>query len=88
MPISASISKRIIRLYQQYAPPENSDVELTKREKEILALLVDGLSFAQISDKLYISFNTVVNHMRKVYEKMQVHTKSEVVAKAIREGLV
>ncbi|MFQ3607086.1 MAG: ATP-binding protein [Chloroherpetonaceae bacterium] len=88
MPISASIAKRIIRLYQQYAPPENSGVELTKREKEILALLVEGLSFAQISDKLFISFNTVVNHMRKVYEKMHVHSKSEVVAKAIREGLV
>ncbi len=88
MPISASIAKRIIRLYQQYAPPEHSTVDLTKREKEILSLLVDGLSFAQISDKLYISFNTVVNHMRKVYEKMHVHSKSEVVAKAIREGLV
>lgn len=88
MPISASIAKRIIRLYQQYAPPENSGVELTKREKEILSLLVKGLSFTQISDKLFISFNTVVNHMRKVYEKMHVHSKSEVVAKAIREGLV
>jgi signal transduction histidine kinase/DNA-binding NarL/FixJ family response regulator len=88
MPISAGIAKRIIRLYQQYAPSENSSASLTKREKEILSLLVKGLSFAQISDKLFISFNTVVNHMRKVYEKMHVHSKSEVVAKAIREGLV
>jgi signal transduction histidine kinase/DNA-binding NarL/FixJ family response regulator len=88
MPISAGIAKRIIRLYQQYAPSENSSASLTKREKEILSLLVKGLSFAQISDKLFISYNTVVNHMRKVYEKMHVHSKSEVVAKAIREGLV
>ncbi len=88
MPISAGVAMRIIHLYQQYAPPENSDVGLTKREKEILALLVEGLSFAQISDKLFISFNTVVNHMRNVYEKLHVHSKSEVVAKAIREGLI
>jgi len=61
---------------------------LRKREKEILALLVDGLSDKMISDKLNIAYFTVNNHIRKMYEKLAVHSQAEAVSKALREKLL
>ena len=55
---------------------------------EILHLLVEGYNNQAISDKLFISIETVRNHIRHIYEKLQVHSKSQAVVKAIREGLV
>src|SRR5688572_16905171 len=54
---------------------------LTKREKEILLLLMDGLSYKEIATKCFISIDTINSHIRKVYTKLNVHSRSEIAAK-------
>ncbi len=88
MPMSPAVARKISDLYIRFAPDEQPDIQLTPREKEILALLVDGLNFTMIAEKLFISFETVRNHSRKIYEKLHVHSKSEAVAKALKHGLI
>ncbi len=87
-PMTASIAKKVLTLFKKYVPVQNKDFSLTKREKEILHFLVEGKDSFNIGDKLFISVQTVRNHIRHIYEKLQVHSKSQAVVKAIREGLV
>lgn len=88
MPMSPAVAKKISKLYTQFAPVDSPAVQLTGREKEILALLVEGLNFTMIAEKLFISFETVRNHSRKIYDKLHVHSKSEAVSKALKHGLI
>ena len=87
-PMTASIAKRVLTLFKKYIPNQQDDYSLTVRELEILNLLVEGMSNASIAKRLFISIQTVRNHIRHIYEKLQVHSKSQAVVKAIREGLV
>ena len=68
--------------------PLPGDYHLTNREKEILKYLVDGLAKKEISAKLFISYHTVDNHVRNIYEKLEVHSSSGAVAKALKENLL
>jgi DNA-binding NarL/FixJ family response regulator len=61
---------------------------LTEREKEILQLLVEGESYKIVADRLYISFFTVQTHIKHIYEKLHVNSKTEAVTKALKENLV
>ena len=61
---------------------------LTTREKQVLKLLVDGLSYKLISAQMDISIDTVRSHIKKLYEKLKVNSKSEAVSKALKNGLV
>ena len=61
---------------------------LTPREREVLTLLVDGLGQAEIARRLYISFKTVGKHIEHILAKLDVHTRAQAVARALREGLV
>ena len=87
-PMTPGIASKVLQLFKKHIPQKNNEYKLTKRESEILELLVDGLSNQAISDKLFISVETVRNHIRHIYEKLQVHSKSQAVVKALREGLV
>jgi DNA-binding NarL/FixJ family response regulator len=87
-PMTPSIAKNVLTLFKKHIPQKNEDFLLTQREQEILHLLVEGLGNQSIADKLFISVQTVRNHIRHIYEKLQVHTKSQAVVKAIRKGLV
>ncbi|HOJ90283.1 MAG TPA: LuxR C-terminal-related transcriptional regulator, partial [Saprospiraceae bacterium] len=60
----------------------------TDREKEILQLLVEGDSYKLVADKLFISFFTVQTHIKHIYEKLHVNSKTEAVTKALKENLV
>lgn len=64
------------------------DYNLTSREKEVLGLLTEGDSPKMIAKTLFISEQTVGNHIRHIYEKLQVHTRGEMIAKALREKIV
>lgn len=87
-PISASIAHKVLRMFRDYAPtPEMCD-DLTPREREILIALVDGLDYKQIAERHFISLDTVRNHIRHIYEKLHVHSKSEAVSKALKQRLV
>jgi len=65
-----------------------ADHPLTDREREILAALAAGHSYESSGAALGISVNTVRNHIRSAYDKLEVHTKSEAVCKAVRAGLI
>lgn len=87
-PMTGSIASKVLSLFKQYIPQKSAHYSLTKREIEILNLLVEGFDNHQIADSLFISFDTVRNHIRHIYKKLQVHSKSQAVVKALREGLV
>jgi DNA-binding NarL/FixJ family response regulator len=87
-PMSPEVAKRVIRLFQEFVPPKTSPCHLTPQEKELLKLLVAGHSYKSAAFEMKISYHTVSFHLRNIYEKLQVHSKSEAVSKALREKLV
>lgn len=86
-PMSPTMANKVLRFFQAQGATPN-DYSLTEREKNILALLVDGLSYKMIADRESISFHTVNSHVRKIYEKLHVHSLGEAVSKALREKLL
>jgi len=87
-PMSPEVASRVITLFREIRPPERADYELTPHESRLLKLLVDGHNYTTAAEELDVSYNTVKFHMRHIYEKLQVHSKSEAVAKAMRERLI
>ena len=89
-PMSSHIARKVIDFFQQKnkVSPKGSQQILTPREREILSGLVEGNSFKVIADTLFISIETVRFHFRNIYKKLHVHSQSEAVAKAIKEGLI
>ena len=88
MPMTPRIARQIVELFKHYAPAKTTDFSLTSREKEILHLLVEGLNYGMIAERLFISLDTVRNHIRHIYEKLHVHSKSQAVAKAIKNKVL
>lgn len=86
-PMSPEVARRVITLFRDVRPPARVDYELTPHETRLLRMLVEGHSYKTASAELNVSVNTVKFHLRHIYEKLQVHTKSEAVAKALRHGL-
>ncbi|MEO8554926.1 MAG: response regulator transcription factor [Kofleriaceae bacterium] len=84
-PMSPEVARHVIRAFQPQAEPATA---LTPQEKKLLALLADGYSYQNAAGQLAISINTIRNHVRSVYDKLRVHTKSEAVAKALKLGLL
>jgi len=87
-PMSPEVASRVIALFREFRPPERADYELTPHESRLLRLLVEGHNYTTAAEELKVSYNTVKFHIRHIYEKLQVHSKSEAVAKAMRERLV
>ncbi len=87
-PMSPHIALKVLRLFQRTGPPPRIDGSLTPRELELLGLLAEGHSYRAAGEAMGITANTVRNHVRSVYEKLHVHSRSEAVSKAIRAGLV
>jgi DNA-binding NarL/FixJ family response regulator len=87
-PMSPEVATRVIAVFRELRPPERADYDLTPHESRLLKLLVDGHNYTTAAEELSVSYNTVKFHMRQIYAKLQVHSKSEAVAKAMRERLV
>ena len=87
-PMTASVARKVLNLFTTVAPPTLPEVHLTARETEILQHLVTGSSYKKISKDLFISFDTVNSHIKRIYEKLQVHSKTEAVTKALKHKLV
>jgi len=68
-------------------PPEGAG-SLSRRELEVLTLVAQGLNNRAIAEQLFISENTVKNHIRNIHEKLQVHSRMEAVVRAVREGVL
>jgi DNA-binding NarL/FixJ family response regulator len=89
-PMSSRIARQVITSFQNYSNGKilNSQYNLSNREKEVLHHLGDGSNYQEIADELFISIDTVRHHIRNIYKKLQVHSQSEAVAKAIRKKLI
>ncbi len=91
-PMSPTIARKVLNKLKTEnpvaVPARTNSYHLTSREKEILACLVDGLSYKMIAAKLFISYETVRSHVKNIYEKLHVASLTEVVAKAIKQRIV
>jgi DNA-binding NarL/FixJ family response regulator len=86
-PMSPSIARMVLSSMQQKPTVQNL-YQLTTRETEILATLSKGNSYKLIASDMQISIDTVRTHIKKIYEKLQVHSQTEAVSKALQEKLV
>ena len=89
-PINPYIARKMLGFFSRLGPlrPAEDDYGLSRREKEILQLLVDGLTLKSIAGELHLSYHTVSNHLRNVYAKLHVRSRSGAIAKALREKLL
>jgi DNA-binding NarL/FixJ family response regulator len=87
-PMSPEVAQRVVRLFREFRPPDRASYHLTPQETELLKLLVDGHHYKTAADEMDISVNTISFHLKNIYVKLRVHSKSEAVAKALREHLV
>ena len=87
-PMSPEIARRVITVFRDFRPPERASYRLTPQETELLKLMVDGHHYKTAAREMGISTNTVSFHLKHIYQKLQVHSKSEAVAKALRERLI
>lgn len=81
--MNGQVARKLLEYFsrrKRYEPDLDS-YNLTKREKEILLLLMDGFSYKEIAAKCFISIDTLNSHIRKVYTKLNVHSRSEIAAR-------
>jgi DNA-binding NarL/FixJ family response regulator len=83
-PMTAHIARKVVSSFQQTAATASPTENLSQREQEVLDLLSQGLMYKEIADKLGISYETVHTYIRRIYEKLQVRTRTEAVAKFLR----
>ena len=88
-PMSANIARKVVSYFNKNVHrSNNSDINLSQREKEILTNLSKGNSYKIIADTVCISLDTVRYHIRNIYKKLHVHSQSAAVAKALRKGWI
>jgi len=82
-PMTMHIARKVVQSFQKNAPVQPAE-NLSEREQQVLDLLSQGLMYKEIADKLAISYETVHTYIRRIYEKLQVRTRTEAVAKFLR----
>ena len=87
-PMSPEIARQVIELFRKFHPPDKAQYNLTPHELRLLKLLVQGHSYKTAAFELGVSINTVAFHIQNIYGKLQVHSKSEAVARALTENLL
>lgn len=85
-PMSPQVAKSVLKMFSAMAPPRK-DYGLTKREVQVIELMVKGLLVKQIAAELDVSFHTIDSHLRSIYGKLHVQSRSTAVAKALKERL-
>jgi DNA-binding NarL/FixJ family response regulator len=87
-PMSPEVALRVVKLFREFRPPDSAAYHLTPQETELLKLLIEGHYKKTAAREMGITTNTVSFHLKNIYAKLQVHSKTEAVAKALRERLV
>jgi DNA-binding NarL/FixJ family response regulator len=87
-PMSPEVARRVLTLFRTVRPRDHDDYQLTPHELRLLQLLVDGHNRKSAAAELGVSVHAVSFHLRQIYGKLQVHSRSEAVAKALRGGLI
>jgi DNA-binding NarL/FixJ family response regulator len=88
-PMTPVIATKVLKMFRQYSPPSKDEkINLSDREKEVLSALTQGKSYKMIGESCSISIDTVRFHIKRIYEKLHVHSMTEAVSKALRERLI
>lgn len=87
-PMTSSIATQVLKMFSSLHNNKGEDYNLSEREKQVLSLLVNGYSYKMISSEMFIAIDTVRSHIKKIYEKLQVNSKSEAVAKAFKDKII
>jgi DNA-binding NarL/FixJ family response regulator len=87
-PMSPEVARRVVELFRKFQPPERADYDLTPYELRVLGMLVDGHNYKTAAAELGVTVHAVSFHVRHIYEKLRVHSKSEAVARALRLRLL
>jgi DNA-binding NarL/FixJ family response regulator len=91
-PLNPAVAKKVFNFFQHknviLAVPGEEDYGLSNREQEILSLMVQGHNLKTIADTIFISYETVRTHVKKIYKKLHVASRSEAVLKATQQGLI
>ncbi len=85
-----AVAAKVARLFQQFILPLITipDYQLSNREKEVLQLLTEGIPMPRIAEKIFLSYHTVRDHVKSIYQKLHVASATEAVSKALKEKLV
>jgi DNA-binding NarL/FixJ family response regulator len=87
--LSPNIASKVLAIFQnQFVKQQQTYIELTDREKDVLRCLIKGMSYKMIADTCDISYSTVNSHMKHIYEKLHVNSAPEAIVKAIKMKLV
>ncbi len=87
-PMSPEVARRVVELFQRFHPARQATCSLSAQESSVLRLLSEGHHYKTAAAAMGISVHTINFHLRNIYSKLQVHSKSEAVAKALRDGLI
>ncbi len=87
-PMSPEVARRVIGLFREIRPPQDADYQLTAHETRLLRMMVEGHHYKSAAKEFGVTTHAISFHMRRIYEKLQVHSKSEAVAKALKNRLV
>ena len=87
-PMSPEVARRVVALFRTFRPPDHTNCELTPHEIRLLRLFVEGHNYKTAAAELGVTVHTISFHLRSIYDKLQVHSKSAAVAKALRSRLV
>jgi DNA-binding NarL/FixJ family response regulator len=86
-PMSPEIARKVVMAFRQYPPTRQPDLELSPRQMRILQLLAEGHSYKSCAEALGVSVDTVRFHVRRIYDRLHVHSRSEAVWKAFGSGI-
>jgi DNA-binding NarL/FixJ family response regulator len=86
-PMSPEVARRVVSMFQKFSSPR-SESGLSERELQVLRLLAEGDSYKTCADRLAVSIDTIRFYVRRIYERLHVHSKSEAVIKALRGGWI
>ena len=87
--MTPSIASKVLSMFKSGTSFIKDEAHnLTEREREVLKYLVDGMSYKAVAEKCFVSIDTVSSHVKNIYKKLQVNSKSEAVAKAIKSKIV
>jgi DNA-binding NarL/FixJ family response regulator len=91
-PMSPAVAKKTLSFFSNknviLVSPKGEDFQLSSREEEILRLLVDGHQLRSIAEKIFISYETVRTHIKHIYKKLHVNSRSEAVMKAVQQHIL
>ncbi|GGK33836.1 DNA-binding response regulator [Yeosuana aromativorans] len=87
-PMTSSIATQVLKMFSELPHQTNNEYNLSDRERQVLQFLVNGYSYKMIANDMFIAIDTVRSHIKKIYEKLHVNSKSEAVAKAFKDRLL